>query len=409
MKLIKNIKRAVVLLTIYSSLTLSKLLGRKITHGELFRSIMRAIDGLGYYSLALLHVGKELKMSEVRKVLIIRLDHIGDVLLTTPLISSLKRNYSHLYVAILVGSWAEELVRGNPFLDEIIVLDVSWFRRGKRRFDLNSLKELVAKVKLIRAKGFDLVLEPRCDPLNILLAYAMDIPHRVSFDVSGVGFLLTKRVRYPEMIHTIHRNLKLLEVIGGKVSKAKPFLPITDGEEEFARLFLKKHRLLGHTLIGFHPGSHPIKRWPIEKFASLGERLAQDDFKVLVFGGKDEIDLARRLYGLMRVKPVLATGELSLKQTATLIKACKILVTNDSGLMHIATAVGTPTVALFGPSGYQRLKFEPYGKENMVLTKDSPCAYPCIPRILGEDCKTKECLDSITVEEVYEVIRSVLR
>jgi len=225
-----------------------------------------------------------------------------------------------------------------------------------------------------------------------------------------VGFLLTKRVRYIEGIHTITRNLSLLEPLG--ITEVKPELKIwlTKEDRVFSESFLHEHNVSDNELlIGFHPGSLLIKRWPSDNFASLGNILMKDyGAKILVVGGPDEFNLAEEISKFMEQKPMIASGYCTIRQTAALIEACDLFISNDSGLMHIATAVETPVIALFGSSGYQKFRFGPYGDRNVTMTKNLPCSYPCFPRLLNQECKTKECLEMITVREVLEKIEEKL-
>lgn len=236
-----------------------------------------------------------------------------------------------------------------------------------------------------------------------------------------LAFLQNELVELNEQAHDVDQNLALIAPLG--VNKLlwngrDISWPVTEDEHaaaetELARLHLQPEDLL----IGFHPGCNPdqgnlLKRWPAKSFAQLGDRLAAElGAKILIFGDAHETQLKQQIQGLMKMPPYLPV-ETALLKTAALMVRCRVFVTNDSGLMHVAAAMGVPTVSIFGPSDPQRNA--PYGEGHRVIQTDLPCA-PCNKyphyqyggsfircRYSGKD--KGMCMHGITVERVYQAL-----
>jgi heptosyltransferase-2 len=205
-------------------------------------------------------------------------------------------------------------------------------------------------------------------------------------------------------------NLDLACRAGGKRAAGRPFVAVGGPDRERVDRLLAENEVRGdELLIALHPGSSEMKRWPKERFAALADLLMQDRrARILLVGGPGERELCGEVARMMKSPPIVAAGLLTIKQTADLIGRCDLFVGNDSGPMHLAAALATPTIGLFGPT--DRVKNRPWGPRNRIVIigggmKCAPCykngEIPCI-------YDTNRCMAEISVNDVYERARSLL-
>lgn len=259
-----------------------------------------------------------------------------------------------------------------------------------------------------------------------LLSFFIGAKRRIAFRyevgyIETLGFLQTDLVEADTIRHEVEQNLSLLAPLGVNIFLAEKNggLCLEKKETDYAEAFLEKAKLTSQdVLIGFHPGCNPAqgniyKRWPTKHFAMLGDKLVEQfGAKILVgFGGSEEESLYKEIYGFMKHKPIIPES-ISILKTAAVIKQCKLFVAGDSGLMHLATVMKVPTVALFGPVDVARSA--PVGAADTVIKADLPCV-PCNKyphyqyggsyiRCVYNNNRKGHCMQSITVEKVYETI-----
>jgi heptosyltransferase-2 len=209
--------------------------------------------------------------------------------------------------------------------------------------------------------------------------------------------------------HEVDRNLEMVRAIVGRVDHSRLALRIWISEDDrgvAANLLTRWKVSRSDLVIGIHPGSGPLhfKRWDWRKFASLSDRLIRGlNAKVIMLGGPEEMNLARSISGAMSESPLIAVGETTLKQTSALIERCTLLVSNDSGLMHVAAAMKVPVVAIFGPTSFGRSS--PYGTRHLIVKADVECR-PCY-RGGAIDCDNLRCLNRISVDDVVDAVRKL--
>jgi len=348
-----------------------------------------------------------LKKYKINNILAISTTGLGNLVLYTPVLKALRRDFPDSNITLLVGSKvAADLLVGSKVIDEIIIYD-----KSKKQ-----LRYIRGFLKTIRKYRFDLVVTSFLDQSFkiALLSKLSGAVYRAGFNHPLYGRLYSHRVEVDGQKHEIEYNLDLLRALGIKIRRAQekqPFVYTTAIDEELANDFcIKNHLTRKDIIVGVHPGSGLVsgtaKRWPKEKYAKLCDLLMDmPRTKVIIFGGPEERYAAEEMARFMRKKPVIAAGEMSIKTTSCLIKRCQLFIANDSGLMHIATAVKTPVIAIFGPTLWW--KNYPWGKNNVVIRKNLPCA-PCY-RYAPIKCDDIACLKKITVEEVLDKARQVLR
>ncbi len=342
----------------------------------------------------------------LKNILAISTTGIGNLILYTPVLRALRRDFPESHITLLVASkTAANLLDGCKELDEIIIIK-------KKNGILNRLNIL----RHIRKRRFDLVVTSFLDKSFkvALFTWLTGARYRVGYENKAYGWLYTHQVPIIEKKHEIEYNLDLVRAIGltiRRVNEKAPFIYTTPLEEELAKDFLVKNNVSHKDLlIGIHPGSGlaigSAKRWPREKFAKLCDLiLTEPRTKVIVFGGPEERYAAEEMAKFMRKKPVIVAGDTDIRMSAALIKRCALFISNDSGLMHLATAVKTPVLAIFGPTLWW--KNYPWGKNNLIVRKELTCS-PCY-NYKQIQCVTLKCLEMIKVEEVWQKVKDFLK
>lgn len=339
-------------------------------------------------------------MKENKKILIIQTAFIGDVILTLPLIEAVYSKYHGSHISLMITPKAYDLVKANPYINEIIVYD----KNGKDRGFKNFIK---FDKKIINHK-YDLAIMPHRSMRSVMLAYSGGIPERIGFDRSAGKMFLTKIVKYSWDKHEIERNLDLID--GKNVSKRIPiFLDKQDIKK--SGIFLKEKGIVKNDLIiGIAPGSvWSTKRWIKEGFAELSKRLIDVyGAKIIFFGGKEDDELCIEIKKMAGKEIIIAAGILSLGESASVISKCKLFISNDTAPLHLASAFQVPTVAIFGPTT-TNLGFGPYSILNIVVEKKLSCR-PC-GRHGHKECPKGHfiCMKEIATDEVFEACRRLLK
>jgi lipopolysaccharide heptosyltransferase II len=334
-----------------------------------------------------------------RRILISRLRFIGDIVLTTPLIRSVRETCPGAFIAYLGEKHAVTLLEGNPFLDEIIPYE----------YARPSLFEQARVGYLLRRRRFDLVIDLFGNPRSALLAAASGAPVRVGPDRRDRGRLYTIRVAddgLPRTAVEFHNRSLLAAGIPPRASATEIFL--REEERRDAASYLRfsagvdPSALPKRPLVGIHPGATwPAKKWLPERFAALADMLrAKLGAQVIIVAGPGDAEAAHTVCSHAVSSPVLL-NVLPLRQLAAVISHCGAFVANDAGPMHIAAALGVPTVGLFGP-GEESIWF-PYDRSagHTPLRMDVPC-HPCHLDLCNRTGDGyMECMKLLTVSDVF--------
>jgi heptosyltransferase-2 len=338
-----------------------------------------------------------------KRILIVRTDRIGDVLLSTPVIKALRDEYPSAYLAVMVSPYTRDVVEGNPFLNEVIIYDKDSMHRGW----LATIKFAIG----LRNKQFDLAVI--LHPLNRvhLLTFFAGIPRRVGYD-RKLGFLLTDRIKHTKHLgekHEIEYNLDLLRYLGMHPKEKSLFMPTKAESENWAQQFLAKEGIgSSDKLLAVHPGASCIsKLWPAERFAEVADRMAEKyGVKVLIVAGPKDAALGRQVVERMKYHAINLAGSTSVSQLASIFRRCVLLISNDSGPVHIASAAGAAVIAIFGRNqkGLGPVRWGPVGNKAAILHKDTGCT-----ECLAHNCvRGFACIKAISVEEVLKTADSLL-
>jgi len=342
-----------------------------------------------------------------QRILLTRMKFIGDVVLTTPIIRSVRNACPKAYIAYMGDRQAVSLLEHNPCLDEIIPFDLS-----RPAF----LEQPFVALKL-RRRRFDLAVDLFGNPRSALLMYLSAARTRIGPERRGRGRLYTIQVRDDGRPKTaIEFHNQYIRAAGIEPTSSRTEIFLTEEERRNARIYLQ---WLGHEskpldlkrpMVGLHPGATwPAKKWFPERFGELADLItARLGAQVIVTSGpRDREEVGKVLkhsFAGIKVLPVLP-----LRQLAAVIAQCSVYVSNDAGPMHIAAALGVPTVGLFGP-GEENIWF-PYAEEDghKALRRDVPC-HPCHLDFCNREAEGyMECMKLLRVEEVFETVKSVLR
>ncbi|MFX0203103.1 MAG: glycosyltransferase family 9 protein, partial [Candidatus Hodarchaeota archaeon] len=342
----------------------------------------------------------------IKSILLIRLDHLGDVLLTTPAIKSLRKQFPQAQITVVVKKWSLEAIKNNSHIDTIIVFNPFWTIPKKEGSETKGVIGIFRLIRWLRREHFDIAIDFKGDFRNILIAYLSGAKRRISYAIRGGGFLLTNIVPYEPAIHEIDKNMKLLAPLGINSEDSHMELHYTDKDmARVEQIFDTKGVDLSRRTIALHyGGASEFKCWDMEKFVSLAERIAgNDSTNVLIFGGPYE----RGALGLSEIpeKGIFLMPYMTICQMAAAFKKCCLLVCNDSGPLHVGIAVGTPIVAIFGPTFPDRFGPKDLEKNRVVQPKlsCSPCWHP--DKAIG--CAQRDCFHSIEVERVLGTINEL--
>ncbi len=341
-------------------------------------------------------MGRQDHLRDSPRVLIVRTDRMGDVILSTPVIAALRAAFPQAYLGMMVRPGHGDLVEGNPGLDAVILYD----KRGAEKGLLGSLRF----ARRLREHRFGTALILHSTHRVVLVTWLAGIRRRVGY-ARRLGWLLTERIPYIKREgerHELEYNLDLARRIGAEPKGRELFVPTRPDQDSRVEEFLRRHGAAagGAPLVVLHPGaSCPSKRWPAERFAQVGDHLAaRPGTKVAVLTGPGEEERGRAVLARMREPAIGMLGAFGLGETASLLKRARLLVSNDSGPVHLACAVGTPVVSIFGRwgGGLSPTRWGPTGPASVTLHHDIGCR-PC----LAHNCTIGfKCLEAVTVEEV---------
>ncbi len=343
---------------------------------------------------------EEIRPESIKTICLIRTAYIGDVVMTLPLLPLLRQKFPQAKITVLTATSAAPLLRHNPHVDAVLTLDPFWFYR-------KTIHEWLCFVKELRTHPFDLVIEARGDIRDIaLIASLMRAKYRVSYDVGGGGYLLTHVVPYPGSCHKVDYHCNIAYFLGASPERGEEKIHLAPADRDVAVRLLTEKGVQG-PFFAIHPGSRLVlKRWFPERFAELSVQLiSRYHLPLILLGAGSEKPLLRHIQQLAgnRIVPILEALELG--QLAAMLELAKVFICNDSAPMHIAAAMQTPTVAIFGPS--KSAETAPYTSKSVVVEKFLSCRSSC-----DEGCcryhDHHACMQRITVADVLAAVNLLL-
>jgi heptosyltransferase-2 len=342
--------------------------------------------------------------SQIRRILVRGTNWIGDVVMSLPSLEAVRANFPGRKISVLAKPWVAPLYENHPAVDEVIHYHRATWSPG-------DLAEMLGTARRLHHQNFDLAILFQNAFEAALLAFLAGIRYRVGYSTDARGFLLSHSVpRDPDVMkkHQVEYYLSILRPMGWEAPAKDPVLHVAPKDEEAIEKFLASHGISGHDIVlGLSPGATygPAKRWPVERFAVIGDWAAEKwGTKVVLMGSEAEKELCGALSQKMKQKALDLSGMTTLGEAMALIKRYQFFVCNDSGLMHAAAALNIPTVAVFGST--DAVATGPRGKYARIVREPVECS-PC----LEPECRFDHyrCMVAIAPERVWAEIESLRR
>lgn len=342
------------------------------------------------------------QQKKIRRLLIRGTNWIGDAVMTTPAVRAIRKNFPAARISMLVKPWVAPVFTHSPDVDRIIIYEADGRHAGTRG--------TIRLARDLRQQRFDAAILLQNAIEAALIAFMAGIPVRIGFDTDARRLLLTHPVHCSDAIKSIHQTgyyLKILEGAGLATGPQALSLSLDPADRQRARKRLADSGIdAAHRLIGLNPSATfgPAKQWFPERYAQLGDRLHRElGASILIFGGPADRDLGRTIRGRMTAPCIDLSGRTGLGEAMALIGRCDAFVTNDSGLMHVAAALNTPQVAIFGSTNHTTTSpFSATSRIVRVPIECSPCMQPVCP--LGH----MNCMRRVSVDMVVKAVKELL-
>lgn len=338
-------------------------------------------------------------------ILIVKLSAIGDVIHTLPSLTELRRLYPKAHITWVVEEAAADLVKNHPLLDAVLISRrKSWmkdFQNGKVK---QPLKEISSFIKTLRQRHYDLVIDFHGLFKSAIIVFLSGGKRKLGYDSwqELSGFFLNEKISEDMNKHAVDRYLDFPRYLGAKTEKAKFVLPFDKEAEEKAQILLRNINLEDKKFIAFSPVAFwETKLWSNEKFARLADLINNEMQVKVVFTGSEKAAI-EKITSLMTTEGINLGGATKLLELAYIYKKARLVITTDSGPMHLASAIGTPVIALFGPTDPARTG--PYGSFHTIIRAEIPCS-PC----LLKKCTTKKCMEDISSEQVFAAVKNIFK
>lgn len=325
-----------------------------------------------------------------------------------PAMREIRRLFPDAVISLLIRPWVRDIYSAVDFIDEIIEYDKEGRHRGK-----SGLFRLISELK---RRQFDLAVLLQNAFEAAFIAWCAGIPDRIGYARDARSLLLTRPCRIAPEVLKVHQGYYYLGMLSsaGLIAEdpwsSNRELDIRIGvrkeDSEAAREMLRASGIAaGDTIIGINPGAYygPAKRWFPDRYAAVADRLVEEyGARVAIFGSASDLRTAEELQAGMKHKPVILAGRTTLGQLMGLLKECRLLITNDSGPMHLAAALGVPQLAIFGSTS--EVATGPLSRRAVVIKHQVDCN-PCFLRECPSDFA---CMKNVTTEQVFDAARTML-
>lgn len=329
------------------------------------------------------------------RILIRSVNWIGDAVMTTPAMRAIRSTYPNAEITVVANPLVAELFTFHSLCDRVIVFDKKKDHRG--------FGGLLRFSRLLRSERFDLAILLQNAIEAAVMAWLAGVPRRIGYATDGRGLLLTDRTPATKQVKAKHHTeyyLSMLENFGISGGAKTLLLEVADEERSSAS------DLVGSSdYLVINPGAAygSAKRWFPDRFSEVADRLAMDyKLKVVLTGGPGEVEIGNDIAAAMQTDCLNLVGKTTVRQLMAILENAKLVVTNDSGPMHVAAAFDTPLVAVFGPTDHTTTS--PYSVKSRVVRQDIDCS-PCLLRQCPTDHR---CMKAVTAEEVILAASSLL-
>ncbi|HXC67511.1 MAG TPA: lipopolysaccharide heptosyltransferase II [Nitrospiraceae bacterium] len=338
----------------------------------------------------------------IKRILVRGPNWLGDAVMSEPALRGLQKLFPDAQISLLVKPAVADLFKGHPALTHVLT-----YESNGRHMGLSGKWMLAGE---LRRKGFDLAILFQNAFEAAFLAYLASVPRRYGYTTDGRSLLLSDPVAPPDprtLVHQVHYYWDLLKPLGLAGVPTAPELVVFPAEEQvMAGRFAQGGLTALDVVVGINPGSTygGAKRWLPDRFAEVAERLCRtvresrgQQVSVVIFGAKGEERLGQEIAARLSSRSLVLSGTTTIRELMAAVKRCAVLLSNDTGPMHIASAFQVPVVAIFGPTDWRTTS--PFGGAHAVVRQPVDCA-PCLLRECPIDHR---CMTGVSVEQVYEV------
>jgi lipopolysaccharide heptosyltransferase II len=335
----------------------------------------------------------------MKKILVVTVNWLGDALMTTPVFSALKKTCPDCYLAVMANRRVRGIFEDNPYIDEIINFD-----------DRGQEQSLIAKLKFIfalRKKKFDTVFLIHRSFTRALICLLGGIKIRIGYERPKNSFVLTQKIEsLPTTLPRQDQYLNLFEKYGITINDKIPQFYIPQNIQQTSAVKLAKLKISNKFIVGINATANwDLKRWPAENFAKLSDKLIVElNCAVIFIGAKFDKSIIAKVTGLMTKPYHNFCGTTTLKELGAIIKISDLFISNDSGPAHLSACLGTPTIALFGPTSDKLTG--PRGPKVTIINgkPNSDCLIPCYNLI----CADNVCMKTISIETIFNQAKQIL-
>jgi heptosyltransferase-2 len=353
---------------------------------------------------------KQLSPERIEKLLVRGTNWVGDAVMSIPTLRAIRRQFRNAHISLLVRPWVQDVYASAEFVDEILLYDKNGRHKGWK-----GMRRLAGE---LRARRFDLAILLQNAMEAALIAFLARIPLRLGYARDGRSILLTHAIRIDPEVRKVHQAYYYLGILSGVGLLGQHLwernsyrlesiaMGVRESDSTAARAMLEAQGIARNdVVVGINPGATygGAKRWPAERFAAVADALACEfSARIVIFGAPSDADIAQKVAAMMVRAPVVLAGRTSLGQLMGLIKECHLFITNDSGPMHLAAALGVPQLAIFGSTS--EVATGPLSERAQVIKHQVDCN-PCFLRECPIDFR---CMLGIAVEDVLTAARALL-
>ncbi len=344
----------------------------------------------------LIHNFKESK--PVNKILIYKLDHLGDLLISTPVIKSIRNKFPNAVIKIVAGEWSINVFKGNPYIDEIIYYNSQYFSREP--YLPHNFGDLKKKIKTWNP---DLIISLRDDWDTCI----SNLFTKASVCDIGRTQIIAKlqRKANDKFDHITLRQSKTVSRIGiTNIQSDKYDFFISDDEVIESRKIIESNLIKDNFVVVHNGASNLLKEWEVERFAEIAKFIYKNyNYQIVLIGSPNEIEITNKLYDLLKdIDCINLSGRMNFRITAAFLKNARLYIGCDGGIMHLAAALGVKTIGLFGPGSIDL--FKPLTKNSIGISKNYSCS-PCYQQTCIRP--NDSCMDAIKVIDVLLQIKNI--
>lgn len=354
-----------------------------------------------------------------KKILLINPFGIGDVLFTTPIIHTLKDTFPLAKIGYLCNRRVAPILETNPYLDFIYVYERDEFEAVRKKSYFSWIKNNLLFLNQIKKERFDLAIDFSLNSQYGFFSWYAGIKQRMGYDFKKRGRFLTQKIKllgYSDK-HIVEYYAELLKYLGLELKYKNLELYLKKGDNRKVEEILVGESIEhSDLLVGIIPGAGTswgrdayFKHWPAENFARVADKIIENyQAKIIIMGNYSETEIAKKVAENMRYEAIDLAGKTAIGEFAALLSKTRLIITNDGGPLHMAVALGINSVSIFGP--VDDIVYGPYppSSNHIVIKKDIPCR-PCYQQFRIPACYyDRECIKSISVEEVFDAVRRLL-